>query len=102
MKGFAEKVARFARAVEQHDGRAFATLLTPDDLYHDAIYGAVHSREAIEKKRSMTGIGMVVTGFEICASRCAMPSSLAVITKSAMAHWPSWICRCVASNLKGW
>ena len=49
MQNFAEKVARFARAVEQRDGPAFAALFTPDALYHDAIYGAVHGREAIEK-----------------------------------------------------
>ncbi|OUS09516.1 hypothetical protein A9Q90_03200 [Gammaproteobacteria bacterium 54_18_T64] len=49
MQNFAEKVARFARAVEQRDGPAFAALFTPEALYHDAIYGAVVSREAIEK-----------------------------------------------------
>ena len=49
MQNFAEKVARFARAVEQRDGPAFAALFTPDALYHDAIYGAVHGRDAIEK-----------------------------------------------------
>lgn len=42
-------MARFARAVEQRDGPAFAALFTPDALYHDAIYGALHGREAIEK-----------------------------------------------------
>lgn len=49
MRDFAEKVARFVRAVEQRDGPAFAALFTPDALYHDAIYGAVHGREAIAK-----------------------------------------------------
>lgn len=49
MKNFAEKVARFARAVEQRDGAAFRALFTSDALYHDAIYGAVHGREAIAK-----------------------------------------------------
>jgi len=39
----------FTWAVEQRDGPAFASLFTPDALYHDAIYGAVHGREAIEK-----------------------------------------------------
>ena len=49
MQNFAEKVARFARAVEQRDGTAFAALFTENALYHDAIYGAVRGREAIEK-----------------------------------------------------
>jgi len=49
MQNFAEQVARFARAVEQRDGAAFAALFTPHALYHDAIYGAVHGREAIAK-----------------------------------------------------
>lgn len=49
MQNFAEKIARFARAVKQRDGPAFAALFTPDALYHDAIYGVVHGRETIEK-----------------------------------------------------
>ena len=49
MQNFAEKVARFARAVEQRDGPAFAALFTENALYHDAIYGAVRGRESIKK-----------------------------------------------------
>lgn len=47
MKDFAEKLERFARAVEQQDGDAFGALFTEGAVYHDAIYGAVHGREAI-------------------------------------------------------
>lgn len=46
---FGEKLDRFALAVEQQDGAAFSALFTEDAVYHDAIYGAVHGREAIAK-----------------------------------------------------
>lgn len=49
MNNFNEKVQSFARAVEQRDGAAFAALFTENAVYHDAIYGAVHGREAIAK-----------------------------------------------------
>lgn len=47
MKDFAERLNRFARAVETRDGDIFASLFTLDATYHDAIYGAVVGREAI-------------------------------------------------------
>lgn len=47
MKDFAEKLQCFARAVEQQDGKAFGALFTEGAVYHDAIYGAIHGREAI-------------------------------------------------------
>lgn len=47
MQDFSEKLDLFARAVEQQDGTAFGALFTEDAVYHDAIYGAVHSRKAI-------------------------------------------------------
>ena len=49
MKDFAEKLQRFAGAVEAQDGDAFGALFTEGAVYHDAIYGAIHGREAIAK-----------------------------------------------------
>ncbi len=49
MKSFAERVERFARAVEARDGAVFGSLFTPDAVYHDAIYGAVRGRDAIAR-----------------------------------------------------
>lgn len=37
----------FCRAVEQHDGRAFAALFTEDGVYHDVFYGAFAGRAKI-------------------------------------------------------
>lgn len=49
MNDFTARLARFAQAVEARDGDAFGSLFTPDAVYHDAIYGAVHGRAAIAK-----------------------------------------------------
>ncbi len=37
----------FCRAVEQRDGKAFASLFTEDGVYHDVFYGAFAGRETI-------------------------------------------------------
>ena len=37
----------FCRAVERHDGRAFAALFTEDGVYHDVFYGAFVGRAKI-------------------------------------------------------
>ncbi|CAN5154619.1 nuclear transport factor 2 family protein [soil metagenome] len=37
----------FCRAVERHDGKAFAALFTEDGVYHDVFYGAFEGREKI-------------------------------------------------------
>jgi ketosteroid isomerase-like protein len=37
----------FCRAVEQHNGKAFAALFTEDGVYHDVFYGAFTGRERI-------------------------------------------------------
>ncbi|HBD13079.1 MAG TPA: nuclear transport factor 2 family protein [Porticoccaceae bacterium] len=49
MKDFADKLQRFVCAVEGRDGQSFGALFTEDAVYHDAIYGAVHGREAISR-----------------------------------------------------
>ena len=37
----------FCSAVERRDGRAFASLFTPDGVYHDVFYGEFAGREKI-------------------------------------------------------
>jgi len=37
----------FCRAVEQRDGKSFASLFTEDGVYHDVFYGAFTGREKI-------------------------------------------------------
>lgn len=37
----------FCRAVEQRDGKGFASLFTEDGVYHDVFYGAFAGREKI-------------------------------------------------------
>lgn len=38
---------RFAQAVQDRDGKGFATLFTEDGVYHDVFYGAFHGRAKI-------------------------------------------------------
>ena len=44
---FQKLLRDFCRAVEQRDGKGFASLFTEDGVYHDVFYGACEGREKI-------------------------------------------------------
>ena len=71
---FDELVKKFSRAVEKHDGKALASLFTPNGVYHDTFYGEFKGRAAIDKMLDVFYREEFNAGFAF--SQLGMPGSL--------------------------